>query len=378
MHLSLCCNTLLNPAVIGDSNEDAYVKSAQFSPDGAVFLAIFNDSRLSIYHTPEVDHREDKNIPDYAPATVSSMLELRCNDDIRGACFFPNFNYAVPDSCCLLIASRGNPVHLHDTQTGKRHFTYKPISRQEELVETYSLDFHPLGKYFIAGSRGTIHIFDIESPGSDIEASETPTQGVRKIYAKIGGTFGIVSSISHNPHAYNVYACGDYNSLIGVFDHNISRHESLTKPFTDSERQMGPITHLRWLNEHILLEGGRTDAYVRAFDIRGTSNAPIMRCKRTVVNNQKVTFDIKDGALVSGTSNGDVVAYETATAECQMVTKISANPVTSAQFHPTLPLLLTASGTRTFQSYKGDIDSDTDTISDSTVKLWFVSTDSQT
>ncbi|GIX65535.1 telomerase Cajal body protein 1 [Babesia caballi] len=297
--------------------------------------------------------------------TESPIAHIECHEDIRDVCFFPNFKHSDPDSCCLLTASRGNPVRLHDTHTGKQHFTYKAIDLREELAETYSLDFHPLGKYFIAGSRGAIYVFDIETPGKAIE--------MRTLHTNHGKKFGIVAAMNHNPFSPTIYACGDYSAAIGVFDHNESRQRSLFGAFIDSAHRMGPITQIKWLSEHVFLAGSRTDVFIRAFDIRGTTTTPAIRFKRPSTSNQKISFDIQNGTVVSGTSEGEVVAYDTATAEVKMKRTVAKTAIATAQFHPNLPILLTASGTRTFPSSYND--SDDDVCQDSAVMLWYVSED---
>ncbi|ORM40544.1 Telomerase Cajal body protein 1 [Babesia sp. Xinjiang] len=332
---------------------DVYVNAAVFSPDGTVFATIFSDARIEVY---PLGHTEDEFIgcKEVEPTTnqhttLSPILNICCHDDRE------------PDSCCFLGVSRGSPIQLYDTQRGQRHFTYKPSNLREEMVETYSLDFHPLGKYFIGGSRGSIHIFDIETPGNNIE--------MRTLYTNRGKKFGIVSTINHNPHTDTVYACGDYNCLVGVFDHNESRQRSIFDSFVDDEHQMGPITQLKWLSETLLLVGCRADIYLRAYDIRGNTRIPLMRYKRAAKTNQKISFDTSDCAVVSGTSDGDVVAYDISTGELKIETKIAKTVVSSANLHPTLPLLLTSSGTRVFRSQVDQLD---DSLHESSIQLWHI------
>ncbi|GFE53953.1 guanine nucleotide-binding, putative [Babesia ovis] len=323
---------------------DVYLNGSVISPDGSVFAAVFSDARITIY--PSGANKNDSTEVEpiaTSPSTLSPEFHIRCNDDVRSVSFFPNFKREDPDSCCLLAVSRGSPIHLYDTHSGQKHFTYKPNNLREEMAELYSLDFHPLGKYFMGGSRGTLHIFDIERPGQNIE--------VRPLSTKNGRKFGLISSISHNPYSHNIHACGDYNSQIGVFDHNESRHKSLFEPFSDSEHNMGPINQLKWLNESIFLVGSRTDIYIRAYDIRGTIHTPIMRFKRPATTNQKITFDVNDNILISGTSDGDVVSYDLVSGNLTMSQKIAKATVSSTNIHPNYPLLLTSTGSRLYKSY---------------------------
>lgn len=347
----------------------SHVKIALFSPDGSSCIAVLNDSYIAIYNT--TDNSElcyiDPNatLSTEAGANVLPTSIIDCYDDVRDIRFFPNFTSSDPDSCCFLVASRGTPVHLYDIRGGKHHFSYKPINFHGELDEVYSLDFHPLGKYFLCGSKGSIYVFDVETPGTDIE--------VRRLYTnRKRGHCGIISAIAHNPHSYNVYACGDYNANIGIYDHNTSRHNSLFGSFGDDMQPMGAITQISWLSEHTLLEGGRNDVYIRIFDIRGTRGEPVMRFRRPAKSNQRIEFDIQNAVIVSGTSDGDVISYTTSSEEPKSILKIAETPVSSAKYHPNRSLMLTANGTRTFGSDPEDI------CSVAVVTLWSISDSNDT
>ncbi|KAK1441920.1 hypothetical protein BgAZ_502520 [Babesia gibsoni] len=339
----------------------SHVKIASFSPDGSSFITVLDDHCIAVYDTchqlegDSASHPDGLSTSHDAPLPAPAVIDGY--DDVRSICFFPNYSASDPDSCCFLVAGRGTPIHLYDIRCGSHHFTYKPIDSHEELADVYSLDFHPLGKYFLAGGKGSVYVFDIESPGRGIE--------MRRLYTnRKSGQCGIISAITHNPYSSNVYACGDYNSNICVYDHNVSRYNSQFGPFRDNLLPIGPITQLRWIKDSMLLVGSRNDLYIRLFDIRSTCEEPLLRLRRPAKTNQRIEFDIRNDEIISGTSDGGIVMYSVSSEETKFEQKIAPVTVSSSKFHPTLPVLLTASGTRNYWSEPDE------ELSSAEVKLW--------
>eukprot|EP00371_Babesia_bovis_P002024 XP_001610671.1 hypothetical protein [Babesia bovis T2Bo] len=342
------------PTIKNNDGYDVFVHGSSISPDGSIFIAIFSDRRIGVYPFGNGIDNSSDDVDCGISDVLRPRFHIKSIDEIRSVCFFPNYHENNPDSCCLLTASRGTPIHLYDTHKGQRHFTFKPNNIRDELAEVYSLNFQPLGKYFLGGSKSTIHVFDIEMPGHSIE--------VRPLSTRSGNKFGIVSAISHNPYAATMYACGDYNSNIGVFDHNESRQRSIYAPFTDDEHKLGPV---KWFDDHTLLVGSRSDNHIRAFDIRGNKYSPIMRYHRPSRTNQRITFDVRNDQIVSGTDDGNLVIYNGKTGNALTKTKICDTVVSSASYHPKLPVIVTSRGTRVYSAYKTD-----DKENKTAIQLW--------
>uniref|UniRef100_A0A3B0MR62 WD domain, G-beta repeat n=1 Tax=Theileria annulata TaxID=5874 RepID=A0A3B0MR62_THEAN len=299
MQLSLLYNLHLDSKYSRSGTRySAFAKFGSFTSDGSYFSLTLTDNSISFYNVDEDvknTHSQLHNgTTDLIPLNINPFLTVKFKNDIRDFCWFPNFDKNCPDSCCFLIASRNKPINLYDSLTGAEHFTYKPINAVGEIAESYSIDFHPLGKYFLCGSLSCIYVFDIQSPGEHIELRRLSTR-------KSTGQKGIISTISHNNFGSgNTYACGSYNCSVSIYDHNLSRTASLAGDFLDPEFPLGPITHIKWIDESKLIIGCRNDYYLRLYDTRGDLSSPLQRFYRPVNNNQKITFDYKDNLLVSG------------------------------------------------------------------------------
>ncbi|KAK2195090.1 bifunctional WD40-YVTN repeat-like-containing domain superfamily/WD40 repeat/WD40-repeat-containing domain superfamily [Babesia duncani] len=325
MYMKLLAKSLLNP--IAEDNKchrkspGRHIRYSAFSPDGFCYYSATNDGAISLYATDErafgncndlLNHtfidNTYKGIKEHIDNEIvispEPWVNITIKEDIRDICWFPNFNWNYPDSCCLLVASRNMPIHLYDAPTGTRHLAYKPMDSKDTLAPIYSLDFHPLGKYFVSGGNGCVYIFDIENPGEQLELRRFGTR-------KNKGQSGIISAITHNSFgSNNMYACGSYNASISLYDHNESRIASFLNDFMDPLYPIGPVTMLKWFNEHILLVGTRCDTYIRSFDIRGDVSKPLLRFKRHVRNHQKLSFDIADMKLFTGTFTVGMIQYK--------------------------------------------------------------------
>ncbi|UKK01370.2 hypothetical protein MACK_002183 [Theileria orientalis] len=332
-------------------SNSVFSKFANLTSDGSCFSITTSANSILFYDIGEnIDNAskhftDDRSIPSIL--NIEPRLTLKTHDDVRDFCWFPNFSRSCPDSWCFLIAVRNKPVNLYDSLKGSKHLTYKPINAVGEIAQIYSIDFHPLGKYFICGSSSCVYVFDVESPGEHLELRKLSTR-------KTPGQKGIVSCISHNGFGNgNTYACGSYNSTISIYDHNVSRDVSIVGDFLDPEFPLNPITHLKWIDECKMLVGCRNDFYLRLYDVRGDVSVPVQRFHRPVTSNQKVTFDYRENLVVSGTSNGDVVFYDLLGRELHKE-QLSTVAIPVCNFIPSLPLLLLCSGTRNFKEYNLD------------------------
>nr|PVC49767.1 hypothetical protein MACL_00002789 [Theileria orientalis] len=297
---------------VNSYSNSVFSKFANSTPDGSCFSITTSANSILFYDIDENIENASKHFTNGSsiPSVLSiePRLTINIHDDVRDFCWFPNFSRSCPDSWCFLIAVRNRPVcphlyhfnvqvNLYDSLNGSKHLTYKPINAVGEIAQIYSIDFHPLGKYFVCGSSSSVYVFDIESPGEHLELRKLSTK-------KTPGQKGIVSCISHNSFGHgNTYACGSYNSTVSIYDHNESRNVSIVGDFLDPEFPLNPITHVKWIDESRILVGCRNDFYLRLYDVRGDVSVPVQRFHRPVASNQKVTFDCRDNLVVSGSFN---------------------------------------------------------------------------
>lgn len=85
------------------------------------------------------------------------------------------------------------------------------LFRYDEVTAAYSLAFSPDGRKIYSGFKKVIRIFDISIPGRVSEERNVKPKGESVFQTNI------ISCISINPVAPNIYALGSYDRTIGEF-----------------------------------------------------------------------------------------------------------------------------------------------------------------
>lgn len=200
---------------------------------------------------------------------------------------------------------------------------------------------------------------------------------------KNGHQGGIISCIAFDSSGVDLVALGSYNRSIGICA-------------TDGEiisilnGHKSGVTHLRFSADgRRLYSGARLDNSIFCWDLR--TNKVLHNFHRPVHTNQRVYFDINGGenCLISGLFDGQLGIWglkelaetgEGIPLPPNFVFPVHEDMVNGVSFHPTWPVLCTASGQKHVPNIESEPaeDSENDCCGrericvDNTLKLWYI------
>lgn len=165
------------------------------------------------------------------------------------------------------------------------------------------------------------------------------------------------------------FAVGSYANSLGIYSED---HQECLLEIRDLD--IGGITCLRWSPcGKMIWAGGRNTDSIVCWDIRH-SRTELGRVHRSLRTNQRLSFDLDPWGrfLVTGSQDGDLLVYDTATFERiagkdepdilsprKRKLEEAKNCINSAAFHPFASLIITVTGERNYR--RNDKDSDDDT-----------------
>jgi WD40 repeat protein len=357
---------LIHDEVICQATNEEFVKSTKFSPDGSCivtgsesnFLTFWNvDPSVvasnSYYPMATNDASEiDGNIP--LGSNLNLTNAINAGESIYDLAWYPLMNAQSPATCCVAVSTRDHPVVLWDVITGELRCKYTGYDHMDELESAHSLAFNLTGDKIYCGANRVIRIFDAAMPGR--QETNVPTCKSR---SDKFGQKGIISAISFCPDYSGLYGVGSFAQSVAIYAENTNKRVAMIQSLG-----MG-ITHLKWSPcGHYLWSGGRKSSDVICSDIRMTKRE-VGRVTRTLNSNQRVSFDIDPWGhfLVTGTQDGKVLVYDTASFELTSSVDCTSDPagpgfardcVNSATLHPYSSLLVTATGQRHFDDTYGE------------------------
>ncbi|XP_002739867.1 telomerase Cajal body protein 1-like [Saccoglossus kowalevskii] len=355
-----------------ENDKANFLKGCKWSPDGSCILTNSDDDILRIFNLPgEMYEGKYDDLPE-----MNAALSMAEGELIYDYCWYPMMTSTDPNTCCLVSSARDHPVHMWDAFTGELRCTYKAYNHLDEMATAHSLAFSLDGRKVYCGFNKMIRVFTTERPGRDCETRPT--------HAKKMGQSGIISCIALSPQERDIYAAGSYSKSVGVYTE--PRGELLFL----LQGHQGGVTHLKFSPDgNRLYSGGRMDSEILCWDIRNPG-VVVHRIVREVTTNQRVYFDIDSSGkyVVSGSQNGSIIIWDTSISS---VSEDSREPViypayrfcahndavNGVSFHPTLPMLASASGQRKFpvpMATESDSDDDIQCMDqierDNSLRLW--------
>ncbi|XP_015277896.1 PREDICTED: telomerase Cajal body protein 1 [Gekko japonicus] len=317
-----------------------FLKGCKWAPDGTCLLTNSADNCLRIYNLPaELYAKEWETVAEMSP--VLRMVE---GDTVYDYCWFPLMSSADPQTCFVASSSRDNPIHIWDAFHGDLRATFRPYNHLDELTPAHALSFTPDGSQLFCGFNKTVRVFETSRPGRVCETRPT--------FAKKQGQNGIISCIAFSP-TQPVYACTSYSKTVGLY----SRAEG--DPLALLHGHRGGVTHALFSPEGFCLyTGGRKDSEILCWDLRQPSEA-LFSVSRTVATNQRLYFDLDPSGryLLSGDTEGLITVWDTSQPPSSdprpvlppvLQFRALQDCVNGISLHPSLPMLATASGQRTF------------------------------
>ncbi|KAI8918189.1 WD40-repeat-containing domain protein [Powellomyces hirtus] len=331
---TLCNNLVTTGDVKGGLNSN-FCKALKWSPDGTCLLSSTADNTFRVFEKPADIEYEGSTIVEAPLTPVLTISEPECVYDFQ---WYPLMNSTDPATCCFLSSVRDHPIRLWDAYTGQLRCSYVAFDHLDQVQAPNCLTFNLDGTKLYCGFNNLIQIFDTHRPGRDcVRKPTSPNKKSKK------GQKGLISSIAFNPDQSGMYAAGSYTGSIGLYD---ERNDELLCQMRDTDGR--GITQVEFSRDgSYLFSASRKSDKLLAWDIRNTGDI-LATYPRLGNTNQRISFSLDPSGryLSTGDQTGDVLIYDLHTNELAKRFQGHQDVVSSAVFHPTLPLLGTCSGQR--------------------------------
>ncbi|GAA6037253.1 hypothetical protein JCM8097_008645 [Rhodosporidiobolus ruineniae] len=330
---------------------DAFFRDASICPDGSCVLAAGDDRSLSLFALPS-------DLDSSSSSSLQPAWTHQPSDSLLSTAWYPGASAANPNMFAFAVGVKDHPVHLLDGNDRRVRASYPIVDHVERFVAPTSMAFSPDGSSLCCGFENAIEIFDVASPGAaGFRLNTIPTRSSRD------GQKGIISSLafsSPDPASPGSHflAAGSFSGTIGLYD------PSSRTPLFDLlyPSQKGGVTKILFnpLSPHLLFAASRQSTHLDVWDLRNTSSPTSHgRLRRPGRTNQRLGFSIDPTGtwLAAGDQDGNLNVFSALPLPDQLdpvaTFNLSSEPLGATVFHPSLPLLLTCSGTRHFQRYNG-------------------------
>ncbi|KAI7823943.1 WD40-repeat-containing domain protein [Kickxella alabastrina] len=338
-------------------------RSAQWSPDGTSIATSSDDNTLRIYSLSETD--------------LSLQTQIPHGETLTAHAWYPYMSQSDPATCCIATATRDQPIHLRDTNTGRVRASYTAYDPHEKLMTAGAMQFGADGRGIFGGYRGYVAKFDLQRSGLPVDqAAMTPSRRSKD------GVKGIVSCLDAAGPS-GLLACGTFSGYLGLRSQCNLADSQWAWVFPTEYGGRAGVGHMRWSpNGRVLWAESRGAArHIVAWDIRDMRGPlavipkPAGPAMRGVAAQQRMQFDFDMGGrfLVTGECNGQVTFHDTWNLDAAPVVRVVAHDdlVSGVSSHPYYPMLATASGQRHF-----DNDSESSPLPllsiDNSLKVWSV------
>lgn len=379
-----------NPLTEGDFSQspsarkytNSFFKEAQFSADGTTVVTHNDDGSLRTFVLPQDLLDEGKQPHALAPYSV-----LTSPTNVQSYEMYPGFSLQDSSTTMILSAPTDQPLRLTNAiDTTFTHATYSYVNaKTEAFISPNSLAFHPDGRHFVAGSRGSVAIFDASYTGEGPIAKHItkPKDPAKAATSMHDG--GLIMSLSISNDGF--LAAGSSNRTVGIF--SSSGHGACETAFPVAPDRFDPdastysgtgITSLAWTPDgKYLLVGERQSNGIHVYDVRNQLRRLAWLSDRNALTTQRMGFSTVptasglevwaggvDGAIrmwqnpgqVEGVCEPDVVFAD-----------MHGDSVASNIWHPGGAVMASCSGRRRFD--QEDEDSPTAPM-DNSLKIWSV------
>lgn len=268
----------------------------------------------------------------------------------------------------ILSTASEHPIRLNSALTGQLVGAYPLVSPTTEAhIKPHSLLFSSDGATFLAGSENAITIFDVSRPGSEplVSLRTGPKRNKNAWTNPVTALKGFVSAMDVDQQ-YNVLAAGTLSRQVGLYDHG--GHGECIGVFSvggteaDSVVSGSGITQAIWsrCGRYLHLAERKSNGTM-VYDIRKTGQLLSWTVGRNAMTNQRMKVEL---AMGQGTREEDIVAGGTdgyvrrwkaphlrgGAINCDSAMELCPNPVNSIGVHQLGNVLLTANGSRVFES----------------------------
>lgn len=222
---------------IGEMNHTSCIQEAQLSPDGTCVFTSDFDRSFSMYPIDHTSYNETgtQHLKPYAKFTSA--------DPIWAFAANPLFDVNDANSTHVLVSRRDRYITLHNalwdiskvdneriatsTKTAVDISTpltsYKLVNSLTEAVTApSSLAYSHSGTHFFAGTRNSIHIFDLEYPDEPTHTISTIPSARSKLKGGGRGFKGVVTALTLSPPTLfsndGMLTAGARTRHVGIYD----------------------------------------------------------------------------------------------------------------------------------------------------------------
>ena len=360
--------------------KDNFFKEAQFSTDGTSIVTHNDDGCLRTIVLPQDLLDESKRPHHLTPYSV-----LQSPTNVQSYALYPGFSLQDLSTTLILSAPADLPLRLTNAINSEfTHATYPYIhSKTEVYIAPNSLAFHKDGSHFVAGSKGSIAVFDTT------RANEGPvTMHITKPKDPKSAATSMRDSsmiMSLNMSGDGLLAAGSANRKVGIF--SSSGRGSCQTAFSVAPAVDDPeaatysgtgITSLSWTPDGTyLLAGERQSDGIHVYDIRNQRRRVAWLAGRNALTTQRLGVSTVptqsgmevwaggvDGVVRMWRNPGQQEGLQKPDAELE---DMHGDPISSTVWHPGGTILATCSGQRQF-----DDEDDGTALPDNSLKVWSV------
>ncbi|KAG6808968.1 hypothetical protein H0H92_002202 [Tricholoma furcatifolium] len=333
-----------------------FVRTVKWCPDGSTALAHCEDGSFQFFDTNSDTEHGSK------PCRVFPQAS-----PIVDFLWYPAASPLNPAAYCFVASVRECPVKLLDASDGRLRASYRIVDHRERQIAPHSLAFNPTAERLYCGFEDAVEAFDLNYPGEGTRLPTTPSKKSKD------GLKGIVSALSFMPsQGSDTYAAGSLTPITGNVALFNESHGPEPVMFVSGGPSCGVTQiHFNPMRPHIMYTAYRRHGTIYSWDLRSNVDLPLQTYSfkhsegRT---NQKIRFDVDVGGswLASGDHHGNVSIFplhEPDTNDVHPILEFDAHSVDaigSVAFHPVHPVLLSASGSRHFDSNDSSDSSDSE------------------
>ncbi|CAB3410747.1 unnamed protein product [Caenorhabditis bovis] len=194
----------------------------------------------------------------------------------------------------FLVTSKEHPIHAFDAETGERVGAY--IGRDHADAVEAAMCVGMVGDTVIGGYKKDFKLWNVERGGKPV--SNFPYYD-KKSY---NGLTGRAMSICAHPSMPNIFAA------VGCCDRIAVYSDKWKSPISTIETNTKSYTHVLYSSDGMKLYASERKGDIHCFDLRMNMMCQIL--KREMTTNHRAIFDIDSSLLFSGTSSGEIVAYD--------------------------------------------------------------------
>ncbi len=196
------------------------------------------------------------------------------------------------------------------------------------------------GCSLLGAHQNGVAVWDASRPGLPV---------VKQLRASSGkqDRIGRMACIAHCDSSRRV-AAGSHSGHVRIIDSRVDQGD-VGGGCVLWKAQANGVSQVTWSSDHALWVGGRRSAELCCFDLRGSSEDPVLKLERPVCSSQPVYFCVTAHQVLSGDTSvplGLVSVWDVATGEKMADLPLRNDVVCSVDVHPRLPLLLAMSGQR--------------------------------